>query len=337
MAVRLKDIARELGISVVTASKALRPNSDIGAETRARVLERMHQLNYRPNMTARALATGQTHIVGLVVPDLVHPFFAEVAKSLGYTLRLHGYGLILASSSEEPEVEQSELRMMLARGVDALIIASSQPALKGFLGLDDQRVPFILFDRNFPQLRANFVGTDDYAGGLLATNHLLDLGRKQLAHIAGPDLSPASDRRLGFEVALRKRGLPVQPDYILERARVEELGDEAGYQAMSHLLRLTPRPDAVFCYNDLTAIGAIQATFDAGLQVPLDVAVIGFGNVRYSRYLRVPLTTVEQNTARLGELAAELALELIKDNSHAPKTIQLEPRLIPRASTGFAR
>lgn len=336
MAVRLKDIAQDLGVSVITASKALRGSSDISEETRARVLERMRQLNYRPNMAARALATGQTYILGLVVPDLVHPFFAEVAKALGDSLRVHGYGLILASSGEDPEIEQSEMRMMLARGVDALLIASCQPGLKGFFGVEDQRIPFILIDRNFPQLRANFVGTDDYAGGLMATEHLLEIGRTRLAHIAGPDLSPAADRLMGFEAALRRRGLEVRTEAIVRTSRVEELGDEAGYSAMRQLMRLDPRPDAVFCYNDLTAIGAIQAVLDAGLRVPEDVAVIGFGNVRYSKYLRVPLTSMEQNNSELGQLAAELALELVKENLHAPKSVQLKPRLIARASTGFA-
>ena len=335
MAIRLKDIARDLGVSVITVSKALRNSSDISDKTRARVLERMKELNYRPNLTARALATGRSNIVGLVVPDLVHPFFAEIAKSLGDTLRPHGYGLILASSGEDPEIEQTELRMMLARGVDALLVASSQSSIKGFMGLEDQSTPFILLDRNFPQLRANFVGTDDFAGGVAATEHLIALGRKHIAHIAGPEHSPAADRRAAFETTLRRHGIELRPEFLLTTTLVEENGDEAGYRAMQQLLHLSPHPDAVFCYNDLTAIGAMKATEEAGLSVPDDVAFIGFGNLRYARYLSVPLSSFDQSNAEVGRLAAELALRLIKEPAQEPHSLQLTPRLIARASSSL--
>ena len=132
MAVRLKDIARDLGVSVVTVSKVLRGNADIGDETRKRVLKRMKELNYQPNMMARGLASGRTFTVGLVVPDLVHPFFAEFAKSLGGILRESDRALILASSEEDPDVERQEIRTLLNRGVDVLMIASCQANLRNF-------------------------------------------------------------------------------------------------------------------------------------------------------------------------------------------------------------
>ena len=149
MPVRLKDIARDLGVSLITVSKAVRGMEDISEETRQRVLKRMAELNYRPNMMARGLASGKTYIVGLVVPDLLHPFFAEFAKSLNGVLRKHNYGLILTSSEEDPQIEQQEIRTVLARGIDALLIASCQHTLQGFYGVDDQRTPFatVLFFR----------------------------------------------------------------------------------------------------------------------------------------------------------------------------------------------
>ena len=158
MAVRLKDIARDLGVSVVTVSKVLRGNADIGEATRRRVLKRMKELNYQPNMLARGLASGRTYTVGLVVPDLVHPFFAEFAKSLGGVLRTSKRALILASSEEDPAVEQQEIRTLLSRGVDVLLIASCQANLRNFYELGDERTPYLLFDRDFPHLAAHFVG-----------------------------------------------------------------------------------------------------------------------------------------------------------------------------------
>ena len=164
MAVRLKDIARDLGVSVVTVSKVLRGNADISEETRKRVLKRMKELNYQPNMMARGLASGRTFTIGLVVPDLVHPFFAEFAKSLSGTLRPSNRALILASSEEDPEIEQKEIQSLLRRGVDVLLIASCQSSLRNFYDLGDQRTPYLLFDRNFPHLAAHFVGSDDARG-----------------------------------------------------------------------------------------------------------------------------------------------------------------------------
>ena len=333
MAVRLKDIARDLGVSLMTVSKALRGAGDISEKTRQRVLKRMAELNYRPNLLARGLASGRTSIVGLVVPDLLHPFFAEFAKALNGVLRRHQYGLILASSEEDPEIEQEEIRTVLARGVDVLLIASCQTALRGFYGVEDQRTPFILIDRNFPHLRASFVGTDDYRAGLLATRHLLATGRSRIAHIAGPELSPGIDRARGYRAALAERRREIPRGFLLANPRVEEAGETAGYRAMRQLLRRKAPPDAVFCYNDLTAIGAIEAALEAGLSIPRDIAFVGCGNIRYSRYLRIPLSSIDQSTGQLGERAGLLALDLMKDSGQAPRQICLEPRLLVRASS----
>jgi LacI family transcriptional regulator len=334
MPVRLKDIARDLGVSLITVSKAVRGMEDISEETRQRVLKRMAELNYRPNMMARGLASGKTYIVGLVVPDLLHPFFAEFAKSLNGVLRKHNYGLILTSSEEDPEIERQEIRTVLARGIDALLIASCQPTLEGFYGVEDQRTPFILIDRDFPTLRANFVGTDDHAAGLMATRHLLATGKRQIAHIAGPELAPGADRLRGYKDALREAGIAPIQQFVISNPRVEEIGEDVGRQAMQTLLKSRPRPDAVFCYNDLTAIGAMHATLEGGLAVPQDIAFIGCGNVRYSDYLRIPLSSIDQSTSQLGEEAGKLALDIIKNGSVSrPRHIRLEPKLVVRASS----
>lgn len=333
MAVRLKDIARDLGVSLITVSKALRGMDDISEETRQRVLKRVAELDYRPNMLARGLASGKSFIVGLIVPDLLHPFFAEFAKSLNGVLRRSGYGLILASSEEDPEIEQQEIRTVLARGVDALLIASCRPTLHGFYGVEDQRTPFILIDRDFPHLHAHFVGTDDYAAGLMATRHLLSTGKRRIAHIAGPGFTSAAERRRGYIDALKEHGLVVREKDIIGNPRVEETGEEVGYQGMRQLLRSKARPDAVFCYNDLTAIGAIHATLEAGLSIPGEIAFIGCGNVRYSNYLRVPLSSIDQSTGLLGERAGKLTLDLVKNRATTPKQIRIKPRLVIRASS----
>src|SRR3954454_24982492 len=156
MAARLKDIARDLNLSVVTISKVLRDHPDISTETRERVLKRMKELNNRPNLAARALVTGRSYIAGLVVPDLVHPFFGQVAKALSSVLRKKGYSLVLSSSEDDPELEQQEIDQLLARRVDVLVIASSQWTVESFRRIEEQKTPYILIDRRFDGLPAHF-------------------------------------------------------------------------------------------------------------------------------------------------------------------------------------
>jgi LacI family transcriptional regulator len=333
MPVRLKDIARDLNVSTVTVSKVLRGNTDISEKTRARVLKRMQELKYQPNMLARGLASGRTYTMGLVVPDLVQPFFAEFAKSLSEVLRNHHHALLIASSEENPEIEQQEIRTLLSRGVDVLLIASCQPKLKNFYELGDERTPFLLIDRNFPYLAAHFVGSDDHKAGEMATQHLVDIGKRRIAHIGGRIMSPSLERTRGYRDALAKNGLPFDEKLVITLERFEETGDRQGYEAMKQLLAVEPLPDAVFCYNDLTAIGAMEATREAGLRIPEEIAFIGCGNMRYAPYLMTPLTSIDQGTEQLGANAGRLALQLSETPDVEMQSILLEPGLVIRRST----
>ena len=333
MAVRLKDIAQDLGVSTVTVSKVLRGNSDIGELTRARVLRRMKELNYQPNLLARALASGQSFAVGLVVPDLVHPFFAEFAKSLSGVLRQSGFALILASSEEDPEIERNEIRTLLNRGVDAILIASCQPLNmeKPFLG--EERTPLILIDRGFPSQTTNFVGSDDVMVGELATRHLVEIGRKRIAHIGGTGTSPSSTASKAIAAHLlrpicRCRRVTSSPANALRRPAIRPV-----IRQCRKLLGRKVRPDAVFCYNDLSAIGAMQAAMDMGLRIPEDIAFVGCGNLRYAPYLKIPLTSIDQATDRMGEIAARLAIELAGKPDRHPQVTLLEPTLVIRRSS----
>lgn len=333
MTIRLKDIADDLGVSVVTVSKVLRGKTDIGDETRRRVLQRMKELDYRPNMLARGLASGRTQTVGLIVPDLVHPFFAEFAKSLASMLRASEYALILASSEEVPEIEEQEIRTLALRGVDVLLLASCRVGLRHASQVCDAKIPCLLVDRNLAQTKMSFVGSDDVRAGELATEHLIASGRKRIAHIGGQGTSPSVDRERGFANTLAKHKLKLPAGYVVRNQRIEEGGDAIGFQAMRQLLKQRSKPDAVFCYNDLTAVGAIEATLQAGLRVPEDVAVIGCGNFRYAGYLRVPLSSIDQSTTELGRLAGEMALELSRQPLSAPRSALLQPSLVIREST----
>jgi LacI family transcriptional regulator len=334
MAVRMKDIAQDLGVSVITVSKALRNHTDISAATRARVLKRVAELNYQPNYAAQALVTGRTHTMGLVVPDLVHSFHSEVAKGLAGVLRKNGYSLLISSSEENPEVEKQAIDQLIARRVDALLVASTQWTAEAFRRVEEANIPYILLDRFFSGLAANFVGVDDELVGKIATEHLVEIGCRNIAHIGGVRISPAFGRMEGYKQALAKHGQSYRAEYIVAHDRLDESARSAGYHATKKLLALKPRPDGIFCFSDAIAIGSMNAILEKGLRIPEDIAIVGCANVHYASFLRVSLTSVDQQSVAIGQRAARLAMSMLDSRSPSkPKTILLEPTLVVRDST----
>ena len=330
----MKDIANDLGLSAITVSKVLRNHPDISEETRKRVLKRVEELDYRPNEMARGLATGRSYLVGLVVPGLLHSFFAEVAMGLSAVIGTKGYSLIVASSEERPEVEQEEIRKLLARRLDALVIASSGTQTELFERMDEQEQPYVLIDRRFAELNANFVGIDDVKAGQLATRHLYEIGRRRIAHLAGRVNSTGQGRLEGYRMALEQLGLHYCEDYVVHGAFVDTHSTEQGYEAMKVLLERAERPDAVFCHNDPLAIGAMNAIIESGLRIPEDIAVIGCGNLYFNGSLRVSLSSIDQHSMQLGEQAGELILDILHAKTkQSARSIVLEPSVVVRAST----
>lgn len=334
MSTRMKDIARDLGVSVITVSKVLRNHPDVGDDTRERVLARVKELDYRPNLAARSLVTGRTYLVGLVVPDLLHPFFAEIAKSLSEVLRQSGYYLIVSPSDEDPDLEEQEINQLLARRLDILIIASCRSTVELFFRIEKQQTPYVLIDRILPGLSANFVGVDDEVVGMLATKHLIEIGCKRIAHIRGPETSPGNRRVEGYKRALLHSGLKVIDDYIITEPKGDVETRQRGGEAMRELLNLKPRPDGVFCFNDPLAMGAMNYALDQGVRIPEDIAIIGCGNLHYDDALSVPLSSINQHSRRIGQEAARIALGILNSKiPPKPETVVLQPELIVRRST----
>jgi len=328
----MKDIAQDLGVSLMTVSKALRNHSDVAEETRRRVCQRARELGYEPNLIARSLAGHRSFLIGLVVPDLMHSFFAEAAKGVERKLAPLGYQTAVCSSSENAETELRQIKLLLARRVDGLIIASAfAHASRSMVELlEGHAAPYVLVDRVIPNLKANYVGVKDDAIGALATEHLIEQGCTHIAHLCGPMVSTGRGRLRGYHRALAKHGLKVPPGYVISGA----YEDDTGYAAMQHLLQLNPRPDGVFCYNDPVASGAIKAILEAGLDIPGNIAVVGAGDVHYSDMLRVPLSTINQSSFQIGESSAELLLECIESKTPLPtKRIFFPPRLVVRESS----
>jgi LacI family transcriptional regulator len=332
--VRMKDIARALGVSVITVSKALHNRPDISIATRDRILKHAKELNYKPNYTARALVTGRTHLIGLVVPDLVHSFHSEVGKGLAGVLRKSGYCLVISSSEENREVEKQVIDQLIERRVDALLIASTQESPESFRRIEEFNIPYVLVDRKITGLEASFVGVDDELVGCIATEHLIEIGCRTIAHIGGANVSPALGRLKGYKSTLAKHGMALDPDNIVLNDTLDELAHGVGYDSAMKLLRREPRPDGIFCFSDAIAIGAMGAILDAGFRIPQDVALIGCSNLHYGSYLRMPLTSVDQQSVAIGQRAARLAINMIESKGpKSPQSILLEPRLVVRDST----
>ena len=333
--IRLKDIASDLGVSVVTVSRALRDRPDIAEGTKARILERVRELNYRPNLTARSLVTGRSSLVGLVVPDLIHPFFGEIAKGLSAALREQGYYVIVASTESDAELEQDEIEHMLAHNLDCLVVASSQTDAQALRRIAESGVPLVLIDRKFRGFESNFVGVNDYKVGALATEHLIEQGCKRIAHIRGPATSVGNGRADGYRDTLRRHGLAAPEGYVVSCGEASDSGGETrGRGAMDAILALKPRPDGLFCFNDTLAVGAMFRALEAGLNVPKDLAMVGCGNFHYSSKLQVPLSSVDQRAREIGERTAKLIATLLeKPPTARARSVVLQPELIARASS----
>ncbi len=337
MPVTMKDIANDLGVSIVTVSKVLRNHSDIGEVTRKRVLKRVKEVNYQPNWVARSLVTRRTHMVGLVVPDLGSQFFAEIAKGLGRKIQAKGFHLLTSSSEEDPVREQQEIDWLVSRRVDALAICSVQTDSSAgvFQRIEEHKVPYLLVDRPFADLKVTYVGADDEAIGRTAAKHLIDAGCSCIAHIRGPQqLASASARERGWRKAITLRELRLSDEYVVSAGGASELAAQGGYLAAGKLLALRPRPDGIFCFNDSVAIGAMKAIHDTGLSIPDDVAVVGSGNLRHSDFLPVPLSTIDQHSLEIGERAGDVVLRMIRAKRNPPaRTVLIKPDFIARAST----
>jgi len=328
----MKDIAEDLGVSLMTVSKALRNHSDISVRTRERVLKRMRELNYQPDWIARSMVTGRTYLIGLIVPDLMHSFFAEVANGVSRKLAPLGYHSVILNTQENGEAERSHVEVLMRRKVDGLIIASAQRAneVELFETLRLRGIPYVLIDRVIAGVDANFVGTRDDELGEMATAHLIAQGCRRIAHLRGPQNGVGTARFKGYKKALANAGITARPNYVIRA----QFGDNTGYEAMRELLKVNPRPDGVFCYNDPVAAGAVKAILEASLRVPGDVAVIGAGNVHYSDLLRVPLSTIDQSSAEIGEAAAELLFACM--DAKTPPAVQrifVPAKLVVRESS----
>ena len=333
MPVTLADIARELGVSKMTVSRAINNHPLISPGTRSRVLEVARRLNYQPNQYARALATKRSHLIGVIVPDLMNLYFAEVLQAIEAVLRPAGYLTLICSAEEDPTRELSEVEALRQR-TDGLIISSVLPPTetRAYRKMIKDGGKVVLVDRTMNRLNCPAVATDNVAVGRMATEHLIRLGHSRIGHLRGDASSVGTERLEGFRQALAASRVPVVESWVRSCGLLES----EGYEAMRTWIAEGDLPNAIFAVNDPTAIGAMQAMREAGLRAGTDIALIGAGNIHYGDMLEVPLTTVSWSRKEMGEQAAELLVGLIEEkNGIKPNTrVTLPPELVIRNSCG---
>jgi LacI family transcriptional regulator len=326
--IRMVEVAREAGVSLMTVSRVINHKQDVNPETRQRVLEVIHRLGYRPSGIARGLATRRTATLGLVVPDISNPFFSSLARGVEHIAYEGGYNVFLGNAEEDPQREWDVLLSLEDKHVDGVVLCSSrldQARLKSVLS----RQPAVVLVNRRLEAGVDHVLLDDEAGGRLATRHLLSRGHIQIGFLAGPAASYSARRReAGYRETLASAGVDFDPGWIQPCAPTVE----GGQQGAARLLQARPELTALFCYNDLVAVGALQAAARLGRCVPQDLAVVGFDDILLAALVTPALTTCRVPLYELGSQAARSLLARIRGRPEACREVVLQPELVIRQS-----
>ena len=328
--VTIKDVAQMAEVSTATVSHVINDTRFVSDELRERVLEAMEALSYRPNALAQGLRVGETHTIGLVVPDNANPFFAEISRVVEDVGFENGYSVILCNTGDDLVRERAYIDVLVAKQVDGIIFIAAGDHHEHLTELTSHRVPLVLADRDVGQSAADLVLVNNEQGGYEATRHLLDLGHRRIGCVTGPsEATPSADRVSGYGRALREAGVCRDEDLI-------EPGDfryQGGERAAARLLGLQQPPSAMFVCNDLMAIGALRAIRTAGLRVPDDISVVGYDDIPLASAMSPALTTVAQPVEDLATICTELLLSRIEEGVNgAPKRVVLDTKLIVRDS-----
>lgn len=336
--VTIKDIARELGISPSTVSRALKDHPDISPDTKKAVNELAEKLNYQPNIVALSLRQSKTNTIGVIIPEIVHFFFSTVISGIEDVAYSAGYNVILAQSNESQTREISDIKALFNSRVDGMLMSVSRETTNfdHIESMLSKGVPIVFFDRVYDTRQASKIIVDDFTGAKEATLHLIDQGCKRIAHIEGPPNLEISKQRLeGYKEALKEHNMTFNKELvaICPSGTIEE-----GKKATEKLLSLKNPPDAIFATNDPAAMGAMQAIKAKGLKMPDDVALVGFSNWFFSSLMDPPLSSVDQPGFEMGQEAAKLLIRQIEkqekdDEDITPETKILKTRLIIRESS----
>jgi LacI family transcriptional regulator len=328
----IKDVALLANVSVTTVSHVVNKTRFVSLESCARVEDAIRALGYVPSAVARSLKSKTTRTLGMLIPNSSNPYFAQLVHSVEEHCFGAGYNLILCNTSDEPNRQSTYLQVLAERRVDGLIVVSTGEDNSLATQLQGLTVPTVLVDREIAGLRCDLVETANVDGGLMATRHLLELGHQRIACIGGARGLVVSEQRIkGWRHAMQTAGLrDLAPELLL----YGDFTSQGGYLATQAMLKLDPRPTAIFVCNDLMAIGALRAAHEASLWIPDALSIVGFDDIELASFTSPPLSTVAQPTRRIGMLAVDLLLELISGRRHEPRQVLFQPELRVRKSSG---
>jgi len=331
-AVTLKDLAKELNLSINTVSRALRNMPDISEETKKIVRETAERMNYQTNMAASMLRTNRSKAIGVIVSDINNPVFSGMIKGVTFACKEAGYSILLSNTNEDYEEELSAVKSMLQRNVDGILLFPSMVGDGSVQELIAKKIPFVMVGRYFSSINTNIVMNDDVHGGYLAAEHLFQKGHRNFIYITGSlKMSSSSERLTGFRQYLTEHGLSEKAVEVHET----EATWKGGYKAMLNILKIGTSATAVFAFSDFMAMGILKALRKHNIHVPSQMAVIGYDDIDFCELTVPALTTIDMSKFRLGKRAAEL---LIRDINTPAKDriiqrIIMEPKLIVREST----
>jgi LacI family transcriptional regulator len=331
MPITLKELAAQAGVHPSTVSRIVNndPRVRVSPETRARVKSLLKKTGYRPDGMARGLKLRQSFVLGVLVPDVLNPLFAAIFRGVEDAALEEGYTVILSSTDGNEDREREILLTLQSRMIDGMVVASASLRDSSVRWLREHDIPHVLVNRYSDQ-KDYFVGTDDKLGAKLATEHLLALGHRRIAHLAGsPRYSTAVNRRRGYEEALKAAGIEPDPALIAETGLVAG----AGVTATHRLLERSKPPTAVVAVNDVAAVGAYDAAEHKGLRIPADLAITGYNDIPLAARLRPGLTTIHVPAQEFGRAAARMLLEQMVVGRREAKRVLLPPELIIRGST----
>jgi DNA-binding LacI/PurR family transcriptional regulator len=327
------DVARLAGVSTATVSRALNDTGQVAEPKRAAIDAAVEQLGYRPNTIARSLVTRATQTIALLLPDITNPFYAELVAGIQALTLERDYTMLLCTTGFDPELEERYLRLLRAKHVDGALVDGLVLPPERIARFVEDGFPIVCLDRDVSSPAVPLVQVDNRMGARMATEHLLALGHRRIAHIMGSPARISEERLLGYQGALEAAG--VSPDSAL--VALGGFTETGGHDAMRALLASAPDLTAVFAANDLSAIGAINAIVASGRSVPRDVSMVGFDDLRLARFTSPPLTTVRQPADEIARHSTELLLGMI--GGRKPRKIHhlFVPELVVRSSTGAPR
>jgi LacI family transcriptional regulator len=325
----IKDVAALAGISYTTVSHVVNKTRPVSEEVRVKVEAAIKSLDYVPSAVARSLKAKTTATIGLLVPNSLNPYFAELARGIEDYCERNGYCVILCNSDDNPDKQRSYLRVLLEKRIDGLIVASAGGDAGLAEGLAGVRTPMVIVDRGLQGVNTDLVRIDHEYGAYLATRHLLELGHRDIATIGGPAGTSVAQMRLaGYRRALQEAGVEVSRERVLE----SDFTSTGGYAAAATLLEKNP-PTAIFAGNDMIGFGVLRAAAERNIRVPAELSVIGFDDIQMSRYVYPALTTVGQSILQLGEMAAGVLLRRIAKPDTAIDQRIVTPSIVLREST----